>query len=67
VFTRAYLILYLGLEIAPDTGRQHWQSFVILQNKERFTSIQRRDTQLGGTPTYFRPAKAEPWRAGKNC
>lgn len=56
-----------GREIAPDTGRVHWQCFAILRNKQRFTEIQARDVQLGGTPSYFRPAKAEPWKAAAYC
>jgi len=56
-----------GREIAPDTGRVHWQCFVILKNQERFTEIQRRDVALGGTPSYFRIAKAEPWKAACYC
>jgi len=56
-----------GLETCPDTGRQHKQCFVWLKEKQRFTEIRTRDVALGGTPTYFRPAKAVPWHAGKNC
>lgn len=54
-----------GREIAPGTGRVHWQCFVILKEKQRFTEILARDQALGGQPSYFRPAKAQPWHAGK--
>jgi len=50
-----------GREIAPDTGRVHWQCFVWLKEKTSFPAIRKRDVALGGTPSYFRPAK------GKNC
>lgn len=53
-----------GLETCPDTGRQHYQCFVILKDKQRFSEIRARDVALGGTPSYFRPAKAAPWHAG---
>jgi len=56
-----------GREVAPDTGRTHWQCFVILHKGQRFTEIQTRDVALGGTPSYFRQAKAEPWKASAYC
>jgi len=56
-----------GRELAPETGRVHWQCFAWLKKAQRFTEIRARDVALGGTPSYFRPAKAVPWHAGKNC
>lgn len=56
-----------GEEICPDTGKKHWQCFAILKTKVRFSTIRKRDVQLGGKQSFFRPAKAEPWRAAWYC
>lgn len=53
-----------GIEICPDTNKQHWQCFCILENKQRFTEISKRDVSLGGTRVHLEKAKAEPWKAG---
>lgn len=56
-----------GIEICPDTKRQHWQCFVILHKQQRFSEILKRDTALGGQPSYFRIAKAQPYYSSMYC
>lgn len=56
-----------GEETCPDTGKKHWQCFVVLKDKIRWRTVLKRDQALGGKPTFFRPAKAEPWRAAHYC
>jgi len=54
-------------EICPTTGTKHWQCFVILNEKERFSVIRKRDVELGGTASHYEKAKADPYRAAMYC
>jgi len=56
-----------GEETCPLTGTKHWQCFVVLQDKMRFSAIKKRDVDLGGTPSHFEKTKGVPYRAAMYC
>jgi len=56
-----------GVEICPETKKKHWQCFVILKEKVRFTAIKSRDKDLGGTDCHYEVAKATPYLAAMYC
>lgn len=51
-------------EVAPDTGREHWQGYVILNNPQRMTAVK---GVIGDPTAHLEIAKGNPEQNHKYC
>lgn len=56
-----------GEEICPQTGRKHWQCYVILKEKQRFSALKKRDVELGEVKSHIEKAKGRPFESAMYC